>query len=350
MGTVEEPKKKNGFLAFLKRKDIELTVKRYLIDAMGNMALGLFASLLIGTILQTIGEHVPYMSWLVDVAGHAKTAAGPAMAVAIAYALKAPPLVLFSSAAVGVAGNALGGPVGVLIAVIVSTELGKAVSKETKVDILVTPAVTIVSGVLLAMLAGPPVSALMTGFGQLVMLATNLQPFWMGMLVAALVGIALTLPISSAALCVMLELSGLAAGAATAGCCAQMIGFAILSFSDNRWGGLVSQGLGTSMLQMPNIIRNPRIWLPPTLASLITGPLATMVFRLENIPIGAGMGTSGLVGPIGILTAMPNGGLRMWLGIVLVCFILPGVLSWLFGVLLRKIGWIKPGDTRLDLA
>lgn len=349
MGENKKKSTDSKFKSFLKRKDIEISVRRYLMDAMGNMALGLFASLLIGTILQTVGEHVPYMGWLVDIAGYAKSAAGPAMAVAIALALKAPPLVLFSCAAVGMAGNALGGPVGTLLATIVAAELGKVVSKETKVDILVTPAVTIISGVLIAMLAGPPVSALMNGFGQLVMLATELQPLWMGMLVSVIVGITLTLPISSAALCVMLGLSGLAAGAATAGCCAQMVGFAVLSFGENRWGGLVSQGLGTSMLQVPNIIRNWRIWIPPTLASLVTGPIATMVFRLENIPIGAGMGTSGLVGPIGILSAMPDGGALMWLGIALVCFILPALLTWVFGLLLRKIGWIKPGDLKLDL-
>lgn len=345
MGTQNAEQK--GFRAFLKRKDIEISVQRYLIDAMGSMALGLFSSLLIGTILQTVGENVPHTGWLLEVAGHAKAAAGPAMAVAIAFALKAPPLVLFSCACVGVMGNALGGPVGVLLAAVLAAECGKLVSKETKVDILVTPAVTILAGGLMATLAGPPVSALMLGFGNLVMLATDLQPLWMGMLVSALVGIALTLPISSAALCIMLELGGLAAGAATAGCCAQMVGFAVMSFSENRWGGLVSQGLGTSMLQMPNIIKNPRVWLPPTAASLVTGPIATMVFGLENLPVGAGMGTCGLVGPIGVVSAMPGGGVKMWVGILLVCFVLPGVLTWLFALPLRRLGWIKPGDLLL---
>ncbi len=347
MGSVEQTQRQKGFKAFLKRKNIEISAQRYFIDAMGSMALGLFASLLIGTILQTMGEHVPYMGWMVEIAAFAKQAAGPAMAVAIAYALKAPPLVLFSCAAVGVAGNTLGGPVGVLVANIIAAELGKAVSKETKVDILVTPAVTVLSGALVAWLVGPPVSALMTGFGRLVMFATDLQPLWMGMLVALIVGVALTLPISSAALCIMLELGGLAAGAATAGCCAQMVGFAVISFSENGWGGLVSQGLGTSMLQMPNIVKNPRIWLPASLASLITGPIATVVFGLQNVPVGAGMGTCGLVGPIGIVTAMPGGGVRMWLGILLVCFVLPGVLSWAFALFFRKIGWIRPGDMKL---
>ena len=344
-----EPETKGSFADFLKKKGVEISWQRYGIDAMGSMALGLFASLLIGTIFSTVAQHLPFMTWLTPAADFAKSAAGPAMAVAIAWALKAPPLVLFSCAAVGAAGNALGGPVGTLLASLVAAELGKMVSKETRVDILATPAATIIAGVLVARLAGPPVSGLMLWLGRLVMLFTELQPFFMGMLVSALVGIVLTLPISSAALCVMLELSGLAAGAATAGCCAQMVGFAVLSFRENRWGGLLSQGLGTSMLQMPNIMRNPRIWLPPTLASLVTGPLATIVFRLENIPVGAGMGTSGLVGPIGILTAMPEGGARMWLGIALVCFLLPGVLSWLLGIFFRRIGWIRPGDLKLDI-
>lgn len=181
------------------------------------------------------------------------------------------------------------------------------------------------------------------------MYATELRPFFMGMLVSALVGIALTLPISSAAICISLGLSGLAAGASTAGCCAQMVGFAVMSFQENRWGGLVSQGLGTSMLQLPNIIRNPYVWIPPTLASIITGPVATVVFRLKNIPVGAGMGTSGLVGPLGVLTAMPEGGASVWLGILFVCFILPAVLTLIFGQIMRKMGLIRRGDLLLDM-
>lgn len=349
MGKTENNAKPDGkFKAYLKRKDIVISVQRYFIDAMGNMALGLFASLLIGTIFSTIATYVPGMAWLEQIADFAKRAVGPAMAFAIAFALKAPPLVLVSCAAVGVAGNELGGPVGVFIAVVVCAELGKLVSKETKVDILVTPAVTILTGVGMAMLAGPPVSLLMNGFGKLVMMSTELQPFLMGMLVSAIVGIVLTLPISSAALCVMLGLGGLAAGAATAGCCAQMVGFAVMSFHENKWGGLVSQGLGTSMLQMPNIIRNPRIWIPPTVASIITGPIATIVFKLENIPVAAGMGTCGLVGPIGIITAMGSS-LNIWLGIITVCIVLPAIISWLLCRLLSKINWIKPGDLTLDM-
>lgn len=339
--------KQTGIKAFLERKGVHITVKTYLIDAMGAMAFGLFASLLIGTIFGTLEEKTGILIFG-TIAEYAKSATGAALGVSIAYALKAPQLVLFSAATVGIAGNALGGPVGALVASVIATELGKLVSKETRVDILVTPGVTIISGVLTAQFAGPGVSAFMTAFGNLVKTATELQPFFMGILVSALIGIALTLPISSAAICIMLGLDGLAGGAATAGCCAQMIGFAVLSFRENGTGGLLAQGLGTSMLQMGNIIKNPRIWIPPTLASMITGPLSTVVFGLKNIPAGSGMGTCGLVGPIGIYTAM-GGGKTMWLGILLVCFVLPAALTLLFGKLLRSINWIKDGDLKLDL-
>ena len=336
-----------GVKAFLKQKNVNLAVRTYLIDAMGAMAFGLFASLLIGTIFATLGEKTNIQIFNV-ISEYAKSATGAALGVSIAYALHAPQLVLFSAATVGIAGNALGGPVGAFVATIVATELGKIVSKETRVDILVTPGVTIISGVLMAQFVGPGVSAFMSAFGNLVKTATEMQPFFMGILVSALIGIALTLPISSAAICIMLGLDGLAGGAATAGCCAQMIGFAILSFRENGIGGLFAQGLGTSMLQMGNIVKNPKIWIAPTLASMVTGPIATILFRMENISTGAGMGTCGLVGPIGVYTAM-DGGTQMWLGILLVCFILPAVLSFLLGEILRKINWIKDGDLKLDL-
>ncbi len=338
----------NRFRAFLDRKGISITARAYFLDAMSAMALGLFSSLLIGTIFGTIYN---WTGWelLNTIATYAKGATGAALGIAIAYALHAPAFVLFSAAAVGIAGNALGGPVGAYVAAIVATEFGKAVSKETKVDLLVTPAVTIISGVLVAQFVGPGVSAIMNGFGVFVMRATELQPLWMGMIVSAVVGIVLTLPISSAALCVMLNLSGIAAGAATAGCCAQMVGFAFMSFRENGWNGLAAQGIGTSMLQMSNILKNPRIWIPAIVTSLITGPVSTLAFQLENIPAGAGMGTCGLVGPLGILTAMPDGGVKMWVGIVLVCFVLPAVLTPIFSWGLKKIGWIRPGDLKLDL-
>lgn len=336
-----------GIKAFLKRKGVNITVKTYLIDALGAMAFGLFASLLIGSIFATLGEktHVELFNVVAD---YAKSATGAALGVSIAYALNAPQLVLFSAATVGIAGNALGGPVGALVATVVATELGKIVSKETRIDILVTPGVTIISGVLMAQFVGPGVSAFMTAFGNVVKTATEMQPFLMGILVSALIGIALTLPISSAAICIMLGLDGLAGGAATAGCCAQMIGFAVMSFKENGVGGLLAQGLGTSMLQIGNIVKNPKIWIPPTLASMITGPLATMVFKMENVSTCCGMGTCGMVGPLGVYTTM-DGGSQMWLGILLICFVLPAVLSWFFGELLRKIGWIKDGDLKLDL-
>ena len=334
------------FKDFLKKKDVNISAKAYFLDALGAMAFGLFASLLIGTIFTTLGDklNIPF---LLEIAKYAKQATGAAIGVAIAFSLKAPSLVLFSATVCGIAGNALGGPVGAYIASVISTELGKIVSKETKIDILVTPSVVIISGVLLAMFVGPGINAFMEAFGKFIENATELRPFLMGIIVSVSVGMALTLPISSAALCIAIGLSGIAAGAATAGCCAQMVGFAVMSFKENRWGGLVSQGIGTSMLQMPNIIKNPLTWIPPTLTAAITGPIATCVFQLENVPIGAGMGTCGLVGPFGIITAMPEGGTKMWLGILLVCFILPAILTWIFGEIFRKMNWIKEGDLNI---
>lgn len=341
---------------FLRKKNIVFSAKRYGVDALSAMAQGLFCSLLIGTIVKTIGQQLG-IELLVQLGQFASDMSGPAMAIAIGYALQASPLVLFSLAAVGYASNqcgGAGGPLAVLIIAIISAELGKLVSKETKVDILVTPLVTILSGCLLAVWWAPAIGAAAASVGGLIMWATELQPFWMGILVSVVVGIALTLPISSAAICASLGLVGLAGGAAVAGCCAQMIGFAIMSFRENRWGGLVSQGLGTSMLQMGNIVKNPRIWIPPTVASAITGPLATCVFRLEmNGPaVSSGMGTCGLVGQIGIYTGWIETGKNIaafdWVGLVLICFVLPGLLSWLIGLLLRKLEWIKEGDLKLE--
>jgi uncharacterized protein len=341
-----------GIAAFLKRKGVEFSVKRYLVDAMGSMAMGLFASLLIGTILSTLADKLG-LSWLSDIASFASAATGSAMAVAIGYALKAPPLVLFSLCAVGYGANSLGGPLGTLICAAVAAELGKIVSKETKVDILVTPTVTIVSGLLLARLAGPGVSAVMTGFGELIMRATEMHPFFMGIAVSVIVGIALTLPISSAAICASFGaagLVGLAGGAATAGCCAQMVGFAVMSFKENRYGGLVAQGLGTSMLQMGNIVKNPLIWLPPTIVSAITGPIASCVFKMENgVGVASGMGTCGLVGPIGVMASEGFGSVQSWVGMILVCLVLPAVLTPIVAYPMRKLGWIKDGDLKLDL-
>lgn len=346
----------DNFKAFLKRKDIEVSLKRYFIDALGAMALGLFCSLLIGTIINTVGQQfgIPYLE---TVGGFATAMAGPAMAVAIGHALKCPPLVLFSLIAVGGAANSMGGaggPLAVLVIAIIASEFGKAVSKETKVDILVTPAVTIFVGVILSTLIAPPIGMAASWFGTLIMHATVLRPFFMGIIVSVLVGIALTLPISSAAICAALGLTGLAGGAAVAGCCAQMIGFAIISFKENKWGGLVSQGIGTSMLQMGNIVRNPRIWIPSILTSAITGPIATCVFHLEmnGAPVSSGMGTCGLVGQIGVYTGWVSDGKAItafdWIGLILICFILPGILSWVFYKIEYKLGWIKDGDLKLN--
>ena len=335
------------FKSFLERKGIDMSWKAYFVDALGAMALGLFASLLIGTIFQTLGDKTGIEAFAV-IAKYAKAATGAAIAVAIAYKLRCEGLVLFSAIAVGIAGNELGGPMGAYVAVIVAIELGKMVYKETQVDILVTPAVVIISGVLAAYAIGAPIQKVMTALGTFIENATQMQPFLMGVVVSVVIGMVLTLPISSAAICLAIGLGGLAGGAATAGCCAQMIGFAILSFRENRWGGLIAQGLGTSMLQMGNIVKNPKIWVPVLLTAAITGPISTCIFHLKNIPIGSGMGTCGLVGPIGIYTAMPEGGMNMWTGMLLICFVLPATLTWLFGLVFRKIGWIKEGDLKID--
>jgi len=339
---------KNKILTFLKKKGIDFSVQTYFIKAMGAMAFGLFASLLMGTILGTVGEKFEIQEFL-TISDFCKNATGAALGVSIAYALNAPQLVLFSAVTVGLAGNSLGGPVGAFVATVAATEIGKMVSKETKIDIIVTPGVTIIVGVVIAQAVGPVINSFMTAFGDLIMKATEMQPLLMGMIVSVLVGIALTLPISSAAICIMLNLGGIAAGAATAGCCAQMIGFAVMSFKENGWGGFIAQGLGTSMLQMGNIVKNPKIWIPPIVTSFITGPISTVIFQLKNIPAGAGMGTCGFVGPFGVISAMPEGGMKMWIGILLICFLLPAVLTWIFGEILRKLGWIKENDLKLDL-
>ena len=347
---------------FLKRKNIEISAKRYGIDALGAMAHGLFCSLLIGTIFKTLGSQLG-IQMLTDIGTYAMAVSGPAMAVAIGYALKADPMVLYSLAAVGWAANAeggAGGPLAVLVIAIIAAECGKMVSKETKVDILVTPGVTIFVGVALAKLIAPPIGTAASAFGLMIDQATKLQPFLMGIAVSVPVGIALTLPISSAAICSVLGLTGLAGGAAVAGCCAQMVGFAVMSFKENRWGGLVAQGVGTSMLQMPNIVKNPKIWIPPTLASAITGPLATCLFKLEmnGAPVNSGMGTCGFCGQIGVWTGwvadVASGAKAAvtamdWVGLALISFVLPAVLSWIFCQILRKWGWIKENDLKLDL-
>lgn len=347
---------------FLKRKNIIFSAKRYGIDALSAMAQGLFASLLIGTIISTLGEQLG-IDILVTVGNYAKGATGAAMAISIGYALQCPPLVLFSLAAVGMAANELGGaggPLAVLVVTIFAAEFGKLVSKETKIDIIVTPFTAIGVGVLLSLWWAPAIGYAASSVGNAIMWATELQPFFMGILVSVIVGVALTLPISSAAICAALSLTGLAGGAAVAGCCAQMVGFAVMSFRENKWGGLFAQGIGTSMLQMGNIVKNPKIWLPPTLASAITGPLATCLFQMEmnGAAVASGMGTCGFVGQIGVYTGWVNdiaSGAKAaitpmdWIGMVLICFMLPAVLTWLIAIPFRKYGWIKENDLKLDL-
>lgn len=371
-------------------KTIKKYLNRYFIDAMGAMALGLFASLLIGTIFGTVGKYIP-VPWIANIfntiATYAKAATGMAIGVAIAYKLGAHPLVVFSCAAVGAMSNAMGavidsgsitswaatagtgegifysaGPAGAFFAVIFASEIGMLVSKKTKVDILVTPVVTLLAGFAASWIFCSPISYIMYYLGVFIATATTLQPFLMGIVVSVVVGMVLTLPISSAAICAMIFSQSaleaaiangtdegflLAGGAAVAGCCAQMVGFALSSFRENKWGGIISQGLGTSMLQMGNICKNPLIWLPPTLAAAITGPLSTMVFKLKCVGVAAGMGTCGLVGPIGVIDAM-DPDLMMWVGIILVCVVLPAVLSLLFSEIMRKLGWIKKDDMLLS--
>lgn len=364
--------KSSGFKAFLKKQKIEISFRKYAIDALGAMALGLFASLLIGTIVNTIagliGLETQFGALLSQVGAYASKATGSAMAAAIGYSLKAPPLVLFALTGVGLAANDLagaGGPLAIFIIAIISSELGKFVSKTTKVDILVTPLVTLLSGVGLSLWWAPSIGRAAQSVGIAIIWATEQQPLIMGIVISVLMGVALTLPISSAAIAASFGLVGLAGGAAHAGCCAQMIGFAVMSYKENGLGGLLAQGLGTSMLQMPNIVKNPKIWIPPILASAITGPLTTIVFKLEmnGPPISSGMGTSGLVGPIGVITGWLspsesalsygitsyNAAGVDYLYLLLISVVLPAILTYVFSIWLRKLNWIKDNDLKLNL-
>jgi len=355
-----EFKKKGKFAKYLEEQDIVFSAKRYFVDALGAMAQGLFASLLIGTILSTLGNQL-HIEILVTLGGFASAVMGPAMGVAIGYALKAPTYVLLSLAAVGYAAcsaGGAGGPLAVYIIAVIACECGKLVSKRTPIDLLVTPIVTIVVGGLLSVFIAPAIGTAAASVGKAIMWATELQPFLMGILVSLIVGVALTLPISSAAICAGLGLTGLAGGAALAGCCANMIGFAIASFRENKWGGLLAQGIGTSMLQMGNIVKNPRIWIPALAASIVNGPVATCLFRLQmnGAAVNSGMGTCGLCGQIGVYTgwisdieAGAKSGITAidWIGLIVISFIIPAVISWLVSVLLRKINWIREGDMKL---
>ncbi len=385
---MEQTKKQNSVLAFFEKRGISLSPRFYFVDVMSAMALGLFASLLISTILGTVADYT-HLAFFDTIAKFAKDSTGMAIGVAIAYKMGADPLLLFSCASVGAMSNQMGaiirdgaiiswaaiekgdvgtvfysaGPAGAFFAVIIACVIGKLVSKRTKVDILVTPIVTLVAGFGASWLICPLVSYVMYYLGIFIASATTLQPLLMGVVCSVIMGVILTLPISSAAICAMifsqtaLEVavingtdSGflLAGGAAAVGCCAQMVGFAVISFRENKWGGIVSQGLGTSMLQMGNIVKNPLIWIPPTLASAFTGPIATCLFKLECMGVSAGMGTCGLVGPIGIFSSMGFGA-RSIIGVLLLCIVAPAVLSLIFSEIMRKLGWIKKDDLKLEL-
>ena len=349
--------------SFLSKKGVMLSPKLYFVDAMSAMALGLFASLLMGTIFGTVEKYVPdgnAINDFFDLLSGAGGACGAVIGIAIAYALKAPMLVMLSAGVVGMFGNAYSwtfvgvedpvkaGPLGAFICVLVAVEVGKLVSKATKVDIIVTPATTLGVGALVAMLLCPGIAYVMYWLGYFINYSTTILPFLMGIIISVVVGIILTLPISSAAICAMIGITGLAGGAATAGCCAQMVGFAVISFRENKWGGVVAQGLGTSMLQMGNIVKNPLIWIPATLDSAITGPISTCVFKLECTDVSAGMGTCGLVGPIGVFSDM-GFNVNSIFGVLLVCLVLPAILSLIFSEIMRKFGLIKEGDLKLEL-
>ncbi len=341
----------------------QISIRQYLVDTLGTMALGLFSSLIVGLILDQIGSKLG-LPLLVDLGRVAKLMMGPAIGIAVAAGRKAHPLVVYSSAVTGALGAGtvfalasggsgirIGEPMGAFIAALVGVEIGKLVTGKTKVDIVVLPSTVIIVGGLVGKYVAPVVAQMMTAIGEIINTATVMSPIPMGIIVSTVMGIVLTLPISSAALAIALGLKGLAAGAATVGCCAQMVGFAVASYRENKMGGLVAQGIGTSMLQMPNIIRNPLIWIPATLASAIIGPLATTILPMSNIPEGAGMGTSGLVGQFGTIAAMsasePMGSILF--KIVLLHVVLPATLTLAISEWMRRKGYIKPGDMKLDL-
>lgn len=358
----------SGIRRYFQEQNIELSWNRIGIQALGGMAHGLFASLLIGTIIGTLGMFLPGAAgaFLQTVSDYTKAIQGAAMAMAIGYSVGAAPYIVYSLATVGYSSNMLGGaggPLAVYFVALIAIFCGKLVSKRTPIDLIVTPAVTILIGVLSSAVLAPPIGRGASALGTVIMWATDQQPFLMGVIISVVVGVILTLPISSAAICAALNLVGLAGGAAVAGCCAQMVGFAVCSYRENRLNGLSSIGLGTSMLLVPNLLKKPVLWVPPTLAAAITGPIATCLFHLQmnGAPISSGMGTCGLVGPIGVVTGWFSpgevaaaAGLAArtptavdWLGLVLICFVLPAVLSWLISELMRKKGLIELGDYKL---
>lgn len=336
---------------FLSKKGITLSARDYFITALSYMALGLFSSLIIGLIMKTAGEQLEALSFfqigasLTEMGTFAmdNKVVGGAIGVAIAYGLKAPPLVLFSALFAGAFGAELGGPAGSYVAVVIATEFGKLVYKMTRVDIIVTPFTTIFIGYFTGKFFGIPINSFMIWLGEIINWSTTQQPFIMGILVAVLMGWALTAPISSVAIAFMLSLDGLAAGAAVIGCSAQMMGFAAASYKDNGIGGFIAQAIGTSMLQVPNIIRKPIIIVPPTIAGIILAPIGTVWFEMTNNTAGAGMGTSGLVGQIMAFETM-GFSMNVFWAVVLIHIIAPAIISLVITRLFRNLNWIKPGD------
>lgn len=326
---------------------------KYVVKALSHMAQGLFCSLILGLIIGQIAKipGLDFLNFIAEALSASSPLVGACIGLAIAYGLSCAPLVMISSAITGALGYQFGGPVGAYLAVIVGEELGGLVSRKTPVDIIITPLVTIVAGGLFAKFCCSPINDFMLYLGEVINKATMLSPFMMGIAVSVLVGCALTLPISSVAICVMLGIDGLAAGAATVGCCAQMVGFAVISYRDNGMGGLLSQGLGTSMLQIGNIARKPVIWLAPTLTSAILGPVSTVWLQMTNNALGAGMGTSGLVGPLATFATMTEAGAAAGpLSIKILClyFLAPALISLGIHMLMKKAGWVKAGDMKLE--
>ena len=338
----------------MKKKKQQSTVSRlfktYIVDALSFMAMGLFCSLILGLIIKQIAL-IPGLDFLKDIATLLQSApiVGGSIGMSIAFGLKRVPLVTISAVAVGALGYQFGGPIGAYLASIVGIEAGSLISKRTPIDIIVTPLVAVVVGGLFAKYCCVPINEWVMSLGEVINRATMLNPFIMGVLVSVSVGCLLTLPISSAALCISIGIGGLAAGAATAGCCAQMIGFAVISYKDNGVGGLISQGLGTSMLQIGNIARKPIVWLAPTLSSAILGPVSTMWLKMTNNAVGAGMGTAGLVGPLGCWDTMVSTTDQSILiaEIIVLYFIAPAVLSLCFHFIMKRLGWVKDGDMKV---
>jgi uncharacterized membrane protein len=326
--------------------------KKYIVDALSHMAMGLFCSLILGLIIGQIAKipGLDFLSFIAEALSASSPLVGACIGLAIAYGLSCAPLVVISSAVTGALGYQFGGPVGSYLAVIVSAKIGMLISQKTPVDIILTPLLTIVIGALIAKYCCSPINNFMLYLGEVVNNATKLSPFWMGITVSVIVGCALTLPISSVAICVMLGIDGLAAGAATAGCCAQMIGFAIISFKDNGIGGLISQGLGTSMLQIGNIMKKPAIWIAPTLTAAILGPVSTIALKMTNNSLGAGMGTSGLVEPLATYATMIEQGVQsgpLVIKIIILYFIAPALISLCIHLIMKHLGLVKDGDMKL---